>query len=265
MARRRAQVQTHVAFGDSATGKLIYALRELGRGADRVINIPDEYNVGPIAPGVGKARLQWGNAQYLFRPERRALRRIRLGMEAAIAVDEPIIWMSHRDAQEHCGLMEVLWRRRRPIWLIDVATLTFPPADRDQNIAFAIVGQPLFLALRLIDQARLVDAREVDAFATTWQALADEGEPLRVVTAHGLLGVPLDHFDDALVASASGEWMRTVRLIGLMLDGFMETGFRQVDAEFLYARIAGLIDAGRLEGRGDFESMLTNEVRRPAS
>jgi Protein of unknown function len=121
---------------------------------------------------------------------------------------------------------------------------------------------------RLVASARMVEQAEVDAHAAAWESLAGEPEPLRMLTAAGLLAVPLSYFDEAILArTPMTTFTRAVRVIGALIGESRDLiCLLQFDVELLARRIDSLLDAGLLESDNiDADELRVLRIRRPSS
>ena len=262
MPRAKAREPLHVTFGDSTAGSLIQALGIPRKERfDRIARLNDHLNIGPIAPAEPRARARWCREEVMIY-DRARIKHINAFWRAVVAADDLIVWMSSRDAHELCGFMELVWRRRRPLRVIDVAAVRLPRSDADLKRSTGPWRPQQIVKHRLLERARRVEMPEVEAVTAAWEELADERTQLRVATRAGLLGVPLSHFDEALVAGIGGAWLRCAIIIANVFLSYRTIGYDQVDEAFLYWRLLWLIDAGVLEGQGDVRSFLTLSVRR---
>src|SRR5690606_33694643 len=117
---------------------------------------------------------------------------------------------------------------------------------------------------RLLDRARTLSQTEIDRDRETWRRLRTEDAALRVLDSSVLLSAPITFFDDLILSCATEDWQRSARVIG---DSLWESSSRyhQAGDLFLWSRLLELVDAGALDGRGDFSTMRTSWVRRLTS
>jgi Protein of unknown function/Domain of unknown function (DUF1835) len=253
----------HVLFSGSAAGSVTMSLRFPGRPlAARVIWLEEPFELGPIAPADPQRRAPWFRAMQM--PRYAGAREIDRYWRRICEADWPIVWASHRSARELGGLMELAWRRRRPFRLVDVAADRRLRSQRLYSTGY--VRHQTMVDLQLGANARSVEQAEVDALAASWEALAREPEPMRIVTAHGLLAVPLSHFDDAIIEQTpTTTWTRAIVVVGQLLGECDLTGFAQFADSMLARRIDTLLDAGLLESDNiDAANFRALRIRRPS-
>jgi hypothetical protein len=97
-----------------------------------------------------------------------------------------------------------------------------------------------------------------------WRQLRAENAPLRIVRNDRLQSASLDHFDELVLACASDQWLGVEQVVGrALVEAWDEDGVQTGDL-VLAARVRALIEAGRLEARGEAPDWRRGEVRLPA-
>ncbi len=105
-------------------------------------------------------------------------------------------------------------------------------------------------------------AEERNESAQRWQRLRRENAPFRVVTEAGLVSAPADYFDPLILAYATPEWQRIVRVVANTM-GYHSDPYFQVGDAMLHQRVIALVDEGRLLADGDPSNMMSSRVRLP--
>jgi hypothetical protein len=238
----------HVAPGLSAAKSLRDAVK-LGNRDDEVIGFPDDLSCGPIAEDDPAARQAWW-------PQ-----------------------VSH-DGFDLPGRLRAFWERvaepasRLVVWYgagsaLEVAFL-LAWAERMEGRAYAFVEAPVSASVlapeRLQDlfgQERTPPPPQRETWRRRWAALRAENAPFRILADDGLVSAPIDHFDPVLLRHAATEWRKIAYLVGHALSDESDRYF-QVGDLMLFARVAALVEQGRLEADGDPWDLRACRVRRKA-
>jgi len=265
----------HIAFSESFAGSLIKALKQADRD-DRVVCLPDDLSFGPINPPEPRVRSRWvldelsvalGDEEWLTAATANF-------WTAALSTSAPrTVWFSRRGARELAGFFEFAWRLPVPsgvdVLEFDKEEVTYRWADGRTGTAMAkglaAIQAPYFVAKRFWDRAKPLDRAAWEHYPRLWTGLRTDDAPLRIVDERGLVSAPLTHFDELLVSCASDDWRRIARVLGTAIAKIDEGPFIQPSELVLVSRIGALIDAGRLDGRGDLSQMHRSEVRLPAA
>jgi hypothetical protein len=118
---------------------------------------------------------------------------------------------------------------------------------------------PTSLASMLGSERELTN-EEQDHARQLWQQLKQENAPFRVVSEGGLISVPETFFDQSLMDLANKNWQKIARLIGDALRKNSEP-YNQVGDRMLQARVAALVDEGKLLAEGDPWNMRNCRIR----
>ncbi|HZB54750.1 MAG TPA: DUF3658 domain-containing protein, partial [Reyranella sp.] len=92
--------------------------------------------------------------------------------------------------------------------------------------------------------------------------LRSQNAPFRVVTPMGLVSAPIDHFDSSILEQAAREWRSSAYVIGSTMAHNCDP-YMQVDDIMLLARLAALVEDGKLLADGDPWDMRACRVRLP--
>jgi hypothetical protein len=267
-----AIVLSHFIFSDSAAGSLKQALKQAGR-RDRVFCFGDNLSFGPIDPPDPAPRRQWIERELMLDlgNHTREVKRSDNFWHAASASTRRLVWFSRRDAGEHAGFLEWVWRLGDAAYDVvefDEAEVTFHRPDgrsaRATMNSLALLPPEHLAAARYWDCARPLDAAARGRYRATWARLRCENAPLRVLDHSGLISAPLSFFDDLVISCVIEDWRKIARVVGEVLAKQYDDRFRQIGAWVVRSRIIRLADAGRLEGRGDQSLFGGAEVRLPA-
>ena len=251
----------HVAQGDTAAGLLQQATRTLGVPGS-AHSIREDLSHGPLAdgrarmaymkaccrcldqdydpdPGVGDTDRQW-----------RSLRE-RVGRERPGAV---AVWHSGSGADYVFLRMAASWLEGAGAPLCAVAV---PPRGSDHGVGIYDAGRlaPMF------EQRRELAEAEVQLLAREFAAIRDRPEPLRRYDGVKLRFLPIDAYDARILECVRGDWGRAILVIADLWKDW-EDGRNWLSDVFIAARLRTLIDAGRVEVRGDRSSLRGCEVRR---
>lgn len=260
----------HILFSDSAAHSLGEALRQVGC-KDRVICLPDDLSFGPINPPDPVAREEWMHRELKFEltDEERPIDQVEsFWNEALAARGRRIVWVSKRAAQEFAGFLEFVWRAGQGNCdLVAFAgdAVVSPRGSGGRAIVLSELPSYHLASTRYWDRAVSLERAERKRYRASWARLRDENAPLRILTEDGLVSAPITYFDDLLIACTIERWRKSARVIGETLVSFMDGPFHQVGDFVLAARLRALIEAGRLEGKGDLGKMRFSEVRLPGS
>lgn len=124
----------------------------------------------------------------------------------------------------------------------------------------------------LFDRAEILAADARRRYQTLWGQLRLDNAPLRVVDGGELVSASISFFDARLLSYATNDWQKIATIVGdaifcqSLVAAQMEDHVFQAGDLFLVARVNALVEAGRLELRGEsaFE-MHTSTVRLPAT
>lgn len=94
-----------------------------------------------------------------------------------------------------------------------------------------------------------------------WQQLRAENAPLRIIRNDRLCSAPITEFDHLLLSFADEHWRKTARVIGEAMARSWDDNGIQTEDLLLGGRIWALVEAGRLEARGDLSHWRHSEVR----
>jgi hypothetical protein len=100
------------------------------RRDEEVLGLADDLSIGPIATADIKARMKWSERELRFHNSAESRGHFeRFWKRITAQRNEIIAWMSTRCATEYCGLLELLWRVKVPVSVIDVASAKIVDKD----------------------------------------------------------------------------------------------------------------------------------------
>jgi hypothetical protein len=112
--------------------------------------------------------------------------------------------------------------------------------------------------------AKPLQVAEPGRYRDIWQELRSESAPLRVVGGDQLVSAPISFFDSKLISYVTDDWQKVARAVGQALASQIDDCIIQAGDLLLVARVAALVESGRLEIRGEFANdMHVSEVRLP--
>jgi hypothetical protein len=252
----------HVTPGHSAAASLRQALRDAG-SAEELVPCPEDFSSGPISSPATWAAWWEG----LFE-ESDAPGFLRLFWENVAAWDGRLVLWFGRGSAWDLSFLHIMADRLadRRLFAIDVTGLQYPSTRQDGTRAIcqptstvSSIGPGPLQAL--LGTERELDQEERAALRAHWQILAREDALFRVVGASGLVSVPEDHFDQALLDSATLGWRKLARVVGDTLVS--ERSRFQVGDLMLHVRAVALMAQGRLLADGDPWDMRSCKVRLP--
>lgn len=252
----------HVTPGHSAAASLRQALRDAG-SADELVPCPEDFSFGPISSPA--ARAAWWEALF---DEPDAPGFLRLFWQRLEAWDgELVLWFARGSAWDLSFLhLMADTLPDRPLFAVDVTGLPYSSTRNDgtraacestSTVSIVVPG----LLQGLLGTERELGQEELAALRARWQVLMREDALFRVVGEMGLVSAPEDHFDQALLDSASTAWRKLARVVGDTLAS--ERARFQVGDLMLHIRAVALMEQGRLLAEGDPWDMRACKVRLP--
>ena len=262
----------HIVFSTSAAVDLRRALISAGRAAE-VIAAVDDLSFGPIDPLGDCLRARWVEEVLGYSGWDAVVQRQERFWSGALS-DRPerIVWVSRRSTLEFCGFLEWLSRNEgRPFKVIDLTDVTFPSNGDSGSLVLAPVTSLIhdyqFSGARLWDLAAPAPLEAQAAWLALWDRLRSDNAPFRILSSAGLASAPLDVFDEQIVRFIDDDWGKAGHAVGHFLyasayESFCSAGVHQTGDMVAIARIATLIQAGKIEGRGNPYELKTCEVRK---
>jgi hypothetical protein len=238
----------HVAPGDPAGGNLREALRLAGRQQD-VLTFTDDLSHGPIAWGTSRERAAWWAHVHEPRLED-DLEAFWLRLETANR--RLVVWFGRHCASELAFFLALADRLGDRSY--DIVDVTQP--------AGAVSIAPTDQLVAQLEAARPISPQEAGDAGRLWQHLRNQNAPFRVVTPTGLASAPIDHFDASILEQAAREWRSSAYVIGSTMAHNCDP-YMQVDDIMLLARLAALVEDGKLLADGDPWDMRACRVRLP--
>ncbi|WP_428910436.1 DUF1835 domain-containing protein [Niallia sp. Krafla_26] len=272
----------HIIFGESASGSLKFALREMGLDRkDRVISFWDIFSIGPIRQlheeeGM-QSRFEWikrnmsneydsDYTDYTNKFER-VLKQIN-----AIPEGEHVTIWAFENAHEQTGLQFVVYllkEKNVDISLINT-TIEHEKLFRVKSVKYSLLhtGEILPEKLKIIyeqSQGKLFTDHDREDLEKDWLSLADSQATLRIWRNGTVQSVPEEYYDEVIVKRAkklkgkqkTNDFMKSARLIGEVL-GYLD---QYVGDAFLEYRLKSLIGKKVFESEGSLEAMRFYRVR----
>jgi hypothetical protein len=238
----------HVVPCDSAGGSLREALRLAGVPQD-VLSLTDDLSHGPIAWGTSRERAAWWS--HLREPRLEDdLESFWLHLEAARR--RLIVWFGRHAASELAFFLAVGDRLGdRSYDIVDVT-----------SVADAVGLMPAEQLVPQLETACPISPQEAGDARRLWQHLRSQNAPFRIVTPTGLASAPIDHFDASILEQAAKEWRSAAYVIGSTM-AYNCDPYIQVGDIMLLARLAALVEEGKLLADGDPWDMRACRVRLP--
>jgi hypothetical protein len=255
----------HVVFAMSAAGSLRQALHQVDRH-ERVIGLSDDLSCGPINPVTAELRRHWFQEGIGYEDEDGEYGRSAdvFWAEATRPDVFPVGWVSRRCAIEYANFLEFVWRLKgAPCNVVDLTDVMFlwRNGQRKPTQTFGIVTPKQMIEAGLLDRQSALSNFDRDAYELTWRRLKEEDAALRIVTAAGLVSVPITYFDDLLRSCVTDQWLTWARVIGETLARQMDEPYCQTGDLLLWARLRAIAEAGLVEIRGGMSLMRESYVR----
>jgi len=258
----------HIVFGESAGGALRLALRQAGRD-DEVLSFDDDLSFGPIDPPNPIVRAAWARTELYFPDATTATLADSLDRfwQRARSVKKPVVWFSRRTASEHCGFLELVSQiGRRSYAVVDAGAVIFYPTRNDGRVAPAMLSlselsPDLVRANAIWDRAAPLSALERRRYRRLWQRLRRENAPFRVVEGDIVISASAEIYDNMLLSCVTADWCGAARILAAAMTGILNDSGRRAGDLVLFGRLRKLIDAGKLDARGDLATLRGSEVR----
>lgn len=237
----------HITFTDAGAEVLREALRLAGRDA-RVISLPDDLSMGPVGPAGGPVRRAWFAAEGLGDlPPVEDIEAF--WREALDEAPRRVVWTNRRVAREYAGFLEWLSRNGAGGFaLIDLSHRQTPGGDKAM-LGIALPGE--IVASGRLEAARPLSAPARRELLDRWARLTAHDAPLRLVRDGELVPARVTAFDEVLMAATSRYWTRLALIVGKVLGEEMRRGEHNAGPGLLEARVAALVEAGRLQAEGE--------------
>jgi hypothetical protein len=240
----------HIAPGDSAGGSLKQAVQLAGLD-DEVLRFPDDLSCGPIDSDEPADRAAWW-IQFHDHGSKVEARLREFWDRLATTDARLVVWFGRNAASELAFFLACADRLgERPFDIMDVQ-LPMVKAEDGSGVYpgrhVAVVGEDQLLTL--FGTERPITAGEREEARQRWRRLRAENAPFRIVTETGLASAPIDVFDDWILSEATAEWRSAGRIVGDAL-AYHGDPYRQVGEVMMWARLAALVDEGKLVAHGD--------------
>jgi Protein of unknown function/Domain of unknown function (DUF1835) len=273
----------HITFTESGAGFLRRALRQIGV-RQPVVAFPDDLSFGPIDPPDPVERSAW-TAANLRQPGDRLSPRQKLPpmppvlggwpslaeatkefWSLALAAEASTVWLTRRVPAEYCGFLA--WAERAGTKKYNVVDVTDAMSSGERRLIFSIahVGPSDLDYEGMLASAAPLEPQVREAHLRLWKTLRSENAALRVLVNAELVSAPISFFDDLLLSCVHKDWQLATRLAGEASAATWGEHSRQGDMEIMMARLFALVEARRVEFKGDLgEWRRSVEIRLPAN
>ena len=262
---------THIVFGDSPTGSLRIALKELGlHEKENIINFSDLFSIGPIwhlhDPQGITNRYKWLSThinidnEVLFNYEDH-FKRTLLNIEQ-IPSHHPIIIWAGENAHEQTALKFVLYllkEKTNDILIINTNEAYKTHFDRtDIDFTPRNMGELTAKHLKLIYEhakhGHALTQTERKTLEQQWLQLCEEKEVLRIWESNKIMSVPETFYDEYIIDTVkkfhqnnnNNEFIKSARVIGEVL-GHVD---QYIGDQFIEYRVRRLIVDGIFDMEG---------------
>jgi hypothetical protein len=256
----------HIVLGESAGGTLRVALRQAHRDGE-VLSFNDDLSFGPIDPPVPMMRAAWAKTELCFPDEATAALHDTLDRhwDPAVSAEKRVIWFSRRTAREFCGFLELVSRMGRQEYeVVDLSSVGVPyrtgngGSEKSRAIlGLAEISPDAVRENALWDRAVSLSDGECQHYRRSWRRLRRENAPFRVLDGDAVVSAPIEIYDDVVLSCVTADWCRTACIVGEA----MARSLHEVGDLVLFGRLRKLIEAGKLDARGDLETIRGSEVR----
>ena len=247
----------HVTFSPSAAGSLRQMLAKRGV-RERVIELTDDLDLGPISRGDLTGRQDWLNRNAplgLPMAEQRdwfAESEARF-CEAVEANRDRLVWIAPSSATELAGLFWYLDRFGGEGSRIIQADFvphnwwnTEPPTSLGQ------LGEEQLA--ELLDEAPRVERDSTRYPADRWQQLIDDGALVRAVKDGALQSVADDFFDWSILEQCKPDWRKAPYVLANAMSSLWDAG-HNTNLDLLVWRVRELIKNGRIACDADLSEI----------
>ena len=259
----------HIVFGESAAGTLLLALRQAGRD-DEVLSFDDDLSFGPIAPADPIVRTAWARTELYFPDAATATLTDSLDRfwQRARSAQKRVVWFSRRTAIEHCGFLELVSQMgRRSYAVVDLAgaIILYPTRNGGRvaraTLSLSELSPDLVRENAIWDRAAPLSALERRRYRRLWQRLRRENAPFRVVEGDIVISASAEIYDNMWLSCVTADWCGAARILAAAMTGILNDSGRRAGDLVLFGRLRKLIDAGKLDARGDLATLRGSEVR----
>ena len=94
-----------------------------------------------------------------------------------------------------------------------------------------------------------------------WQRLRRENAPFRVVEGDIVISASAEIYDNMLLSCVTADWCSAARILAAAMTRSLNDSGRRAGDLVLFGRLRKLIDAGKLDARGDLATLRGSEVR----
>ncbi|MFC7051581.1 DUF3658 domain-containing protein [Hansschlegelia quercus] len=265
-----ARATRHIVFSPSARSSLLQALKAVGR-KDDVVALFDDLRCGPLEPLDPVLRGNWFSdvLGVDFEAGLVPLWHQEFWSQSLDPNYRLIAWTNRYATQDHLGFLA--WASRLgelPGQVCDISDIDFEWTDREgnehrQKLSVSLVPPVHFSLYNLFDQARPLRADERTEAAAEWRRIGTENGAFRAVFDGRLTSLPITAFDEALISATSTTLRKAAFVVGTVLWDMGEAAGWCVGDLALAARLAAIVEDGRLEAVGDISRGIRYwEVRR---
>lgn len=184
----------------------------------------------------------------------------------ALAAETCTVWMTRRVPTEYCGFLA--WVERAGAKAYNVVGVTDARSSADRRMIFSIAHvDPEHVDYEgLLASAAPLGRHVREEYLHLWKALRSENAALRVLVDAKLVSASITFFDDLLLSCVGRNWERATRVAGKASVATWDERARQGSTEIMMARLFFLLEARRIESKGDLDDWWRSvEIRLPAN
>jgi hypothetical protein len=262
---------THIVFGDSPTGSLKIALRDLGLNQiERIITFPDLFSIGPIwklhnSDGIVN-RYEWLRTHLNI--DDQVLLNYKANIHRTISEinqlpsNQPIIIWAGENAHEQTGLIFVLYllkEKANDIFIINTneAYKTHfgkPEIDFTPRNMGELSSEQLKQIYEHEKNGQVLTQTERKAFEQQWERLCEDKEVLRIWESNKITSVPENFYDEYIINTVEklhqnkkhNDFIKSARIIGEVIGHLNQ----YIGDQFIEYRIIRLIVDGIFDIEG---------------
>ena len=262
---------THIVFGDSPTGSLKIALRDLGLNQiERIITFPDLFSIGPIwklhnSDGIVN-RYEWLRTHLNI--DDQVLLNYKANIHRTISEinqlpsNQPIIIWAGENAHEQTGLRFVLYllkEKANDIFIINTneAYKTHfgkPEIDFTPRNMGELSSEQLKQIYEHEKNGQVLTQTERKAFEQQWERLCEDKEVLRIWESNKITSVPENFYDEYIINTVEklhqnkkhNDFIKSARIIGEVIGHLNQ----YIGDQFIEYRIIRLIVDGIFDIEG---------------
>lgn len=256
---------THIGYGDSATGCLLEAIANHGLLGDATIPSRDDFTQGPISEclnldGLNQRIAYWKSVDEVlgFNFDTNDFYQKSLGILNDLESDEITIWVgdSCHDILATGWLLCYLEHKNFNWFIVDLATMESKDYPQDLpaiNLAMYSPGQ----ITELSKYRRPLTSDRKEYYNYIWQKACNENSHYRIKKGKEIVSVDEDYFDDYILSNLQNEFESASNVIGRIL----RDGRYRISDTTVEWNIKKLIAKEVIESIGDTSSMNTYSIK----